>query len=104
MDEYVAVNAEKTHTTRADDALALVKTCSVDALSFVTAETSQLVLRAIAQVQSTTLLDITRAQLAHPLLVWRGLIVSIIVGRHQELTYRNERLYFEKGTVLLTSA
>lgn len=50
MDEYVAVNTEKTHTAGADDALALVKTCSVDALSFVAAETSQLILRPIAQV------------------------------------------------------
>ena len=48
MDEYVAVDAEKTHTAGADATLALVKTRSVDALSFVTAETSQLVFCAIA--------------------------------------------------------
>ena len=97
MDENVTVNAEQADAFRANDTLHLVELIRIDWRRLITSEAHEVACEFVAKVHDTILSNVSFAHTVDSLLVD---LLSFLLA-FEELTYRDERLYFEEWTMLL---
>ena len=97
MDENVTVNAEQADTFWANDTLHLVELIRIDWSRLITCEAHEVASEFVAKVHDTILSNVSFTNTVDSLFIN---LLSFLLA-FEELTYRDERLYFEEWTMLL---